>query len=106
MPGDRLDEELHAVARELAAAAPTRVIVRELEHYLRGREPGAVPELLRRALEASGLSASQLSIEADEVTSLRRALDDAHPGELVVVLPHVETEGVDALLAERRATRL
>ncbi|MCK6550148.1 Mur ligase [Myxococcota bacterium] len=106
MPGDRLDEELHAVARELAAARPTRVLLRELWHYLRGREPGVVPALLARALEAEGLTPSHLSLEHDEVTALRRALDAAAPGELVVVLPHVETEAVDALLAERGATRL
>jgi UDP-N-acetylmuramyl tripeptide synthase len=98
MPGDRLDDELRDVAREIAASAPTHVIVREMStDLLRGRSPGEVPALLSAGLRARGVES--ISFAPNEVDALTQALSKARPGDLVVVLPHVEP-AVDALLAQ------
>jgi UDP-N-acetylmuramyl tripeptide synthase len=103
MPGDRLDEEMREVARQIALAAPARVVLRELNDYLRGRQPGAVPKLLREALLAAGVREDQVELAPLEVDALASLLDRAKPGELVAILPSVETEAVRALLDARSA---
>jgi cyanophycin synthetase len=95
LPGDRDDDALRAVARVIAAARPARTYIHDLAGYLRGRQPGVVPALLEA--ELAGSSPTERS--AGEVDGLRRALAAAEPGDLIVVLPHLERAGVAALLA-------
>ncbi len=98
-PGDRTDRELACVAAAICEAAPDRVLVRELEHYLRGRSLGEVPAVLRRELLACGLDASAFGVTASEVSALREALADGAPGDFVAVLVHVEEDETAAFLA-------
>ncbi len=95
MPGDRLDAELAEVAREIAAGAPGQVIVRELAGLLRGREPGAVPELLAFELRAHGVA--DVGFEPTELAAVKCALAAAQPGDLVLVLAHLDP-AVEAML--------
>jgi cyanophycin synthetase len=96
MPGDRLDTELHEVAQEIAASNPAQAIVRELPAtLLRGRAPGAVPDLLAAGLRAHGVAS--VGFAATELEAVQRALADATAGDLVVVLTHLDP-AVDALL--------
>ncbi|HPW54958.1 MAG: hypothetical protein KA072_08035 [Thermoanaerobaculaceae bacterium] len=100
LPGDRDDEQIRASARTLLTARPDRVIVRELEsRFLRGRQPGEVPTLIRQALLEAGLGAEGIADAASEPQALALALQWAVPGDLVAVLPHVEREAVRAWLA-------
>ena len=102
MPGDRLDAELHEVAREVAAGDPAQVIVRELPaELLRGRGPGAVPDLLAAGLREHGVS--EIAFAATEVDAVERALADAQPGDLVLVLAHLD-RAVDELLTGAAAS--
>ena len=102
MPGDRPDTELREVAREIAAGAPAQVIVCELAAaLLRGRAPGVVPDLLATGLRDHGVE--EVAFAATELDAVRRALADAHPGDLVVVLAHLDPS-VDTLLASRVVT--
>lgn len=100
LPGDRDDEQIRESARALLDAEPEHVIVREPEsHYLRGRQPGEVPGLIRQALLDAGLAADRIAIAASELEALALAMQWAAPGDLVAVLPHVEREAVRAWLA-------
>lgn len=99
MPGDRVDAELREVAAEIAAGGPAQVLVRELSaDLLRGREPGVVPALLVAGLRDHGVA--NIVVVADEVEAVTRALADARPGDLVLVLTHVDP-AVDTLLWSR-----
>ncbi len=101
MPGDRLDAELHDVAGAIAAGAPAQVIVRELPvELLRGRAPGAVPELLAAGLRDHGVATIELV--ATELDAVKRALAGARAGDLVLVLAHLDP-AVDALFPELSA---
>ena len=100
-PGDRSDEALGEVARALVEGAPDRVILHDMLTHLRGRSPGEVPAILERALAACGLASAAVTSATDEVEALAAALDGSRPGDLVVVLPHLDREGVQALLALR-----
>jgi len=103
-PGDRPDREIEEVARVIQEARPDRVLVRELPDYLRGREPGDVPEVFRRAFLAAGLSESAFGMAASEVDALERSLEGARPGDVVALLVHVEDVAVKAFLDARGAT--
>jgi UDP-N-acetylmuramyl tripeptide synthase len=98
MAGDRSDEDLLALARALLAFAPRRVLVREQEHYLRGRALGEVPAILAAGLAEGGFAGASVSIVHDECEALDSALAEAQAGELVVLLVHTDHEGVGAWL--------
>lgn len=101
LPGDRPDSELLQIARELRAAQPSAVYLVELTGYLRGRQPGEVPQLLREELISAALPAEALHHADGEVAGLEQALSAAHSGDLILVLPHVDDE-VYAMLERRR----
>jgi UDP-N-acetylmuramyl tripeptide synthase len=100
-PGDRTDEEIEEIARAICEARPHKVVVRELSDYLRGREAGAVPALLRRALVAHGLHDDAFVPANSEVEALAAALEGARDGDLVALLVHLDRDGVRAFLAAR-----
>ena len=82
-PGDRRDEDIRAIADEATG---------HFDHYicraddsLRGRGPDEVPTMLRDRLIANGVEASAIEIVPLEVESIKRALDMAQEGDLVVL---------------------
>ena len=101
--GDRSDADMRAAAAEVHAAQPARVFVRDLEGYLRGRAPGEVPTLLRRALLELGLAPSQVLVAPSESEGLRNAIATAEADEFIVILIHLEREGVKAVIADAQA---
>jgi cyanophycin synthetase len=101
LAGDRRDAELVAVAGAIAQAGPDLVLLRELDHYLRGRQPGEVPERFRQEFARLGLPESAVQVAQGEADALRQALDWAQPGDFIALLVYLEEEGVRELLAAR-----
>ena len=85
-PGDRTDREIRAFASALGALGADRYVVTELPGYLRGREPGVTPALLREALLASGAAPEAIREAADPAAGVREALAWAAPGDLLLLL--------------------
>lgn len=98
-PGDRSDSDIEGVVREIAALRPDHLIVRELTGYLRGRELGAVPAIYERMFADLGFPGEIYELAEDEVSGLRRALALTSPGDLVVMLVHMDQDEVRAFLA-------
>ena len=71
-PGDRTDREIRAFASALGALGADRYVVTELPGYLRGREPGVTPALLREALLASGAAPEAIREAADPAAGVPR----------------------------------
>jgi cyanophycin synthetase len=94
MAGDRSDDVLDALAGEIAAMQPDRVVLRDEAHYLRGRAPGEVPAVLRRALARRGIAADAVDEASDEREAIARAFAWARPGDVLVVFTHTEREPV------------
>jgi len=92
-PGDRRDDTIHAVGAEIAAAGVARVFLYDLSGYERGRAPGEVPTML-----AAAVGDVPHEVVASETAALARALAWARPGDLIVVMPHLEREAVRAVL--------
>ncbi|HET6583584.1 MAG TPA: Mur ligase family protein, partial [Nannocystaceae bacterium] len=94
MAGDRSDDVLAALAAEIAELHPDRVILRDEEHYLRGRRPGEVPAVLRRAFTGHGVPNAAIDDADDERAAIARAFEWARPGDVLVVFTHTEREPV------------
>ena len=96
--GNREDADIDRLAAVAAAARPDLVVVKELGSYLRGRDSGEVPALLRRALVAAGFEPGALGDAPDEDRAVRLALAWARQGD-VLVLPLHSREGRSHALA-------
>lgn len=96
--GDRSNRDFEEVAQVILSANPDRVLLRDLPGYLRGRAPGEVPGLFQSALTSRGVSEARVEIVESEVAGLAAAFEEARPGDLVVVLVHLERAAVHAFL--------
>jgi cyanophycin synthetase len=89
--GDRDDDAIRALARtawDPRRRRPDRIVLKDVDGYLRGRAPGDVPELLRTELLAAGAPAERLSVALDEISGVRALLDWARAGDLLVLPVH------------------
>jgi cyanophycin synthetase len=101
--GDRRDEDIRECARIIARTFD-RVIVRE-DADPRGRQPGEVAGILRRALQASGVRVEDIVTELEERDALRLAVDQGSPGDLIVLFSD-QPENSAALADELRRDQL
>jgi UDP-N-acetylmuramyl tripeptide synthase len=86
--GDRDDEAIRALGRTAWRAAPALVVLKDLDGYLRGREPGAVPAILADELQLNGARPDQLTTVLDEADAVRTLLSRSQPGDLVILPVH------------------
>jgi cyanophycin synthetase len=82
-PGDRRDEDILEIGR-IAAGRFDRYICRR-DDQLRGRRPDEVPELLRQALLANGVTADQILVIPSEEAAVDAALREAQVGDLLLI---------------------
>ena len=96
--GDRDDEAIREFARTAWAIAPERVFIKEMESFLRGREPGVVPALLESELRSLGAASEALSRHATELDAARAALQWAREGDLLLLMTHAQRDEVVGLI--------
>jgi cyanophycin synthetase len=73
-------------------------VLKELPSFRRGREPGEVRALLRKALIDRGFPSDGIDEAETETDAVERALAWARPGDLLVLLVHDERPQVLELL--------
>jgi len=98
--GDRDDDSIRELARAGWALRPDAVVIKEMVKYLRGREPGEIPELITGALRAAGAPADVLHRTESELAGVRLALAWARPGDLLLLTTHESRDEVLALLED------
>jgi len=86
--GNREDADIERLAATAAEFRPALVVVKELEGFLRGREPGEVPRILRDVLLRAGLPAEALPQRSTEEEAARCALEWALPGDVLLLPVH------------------
>src|SRR5437867_11946077 len=74
--GDRTDEVMHGLGY-IAARGADRVVIAELDRYLRGRDPAEVVARLRAGAEDGG--AAQVPVFPDELHALEWMLESSRP---------------------------
>lgn len=97
--GNRLDEDLVTIGRQLATMYD-RILISDPDP--RGRQAGATTERIRQGLLDAGFPEEALDVELDEMTACRRALAESRPGDLVV-LQADDVEAVVGLCTDLRA---
>jgi cyanophycin synthetase len=102
--GDRGDEAIRALARAGWQLRPDRVVVKDMETYLRGRTPGEVPGLLANEFLQLGLPSDALSRVGPEIDAVRTALEWARPGDLLVLAVHENRRAVLDLFDQLAST--
>jgi UDP-N-acetylmuramyl tripeptide synthase len=102
--GDRDDDSIRELAATIARARPDRVIVKELEEYLRGRAPGEVPALIIDQLQKDGLSPEAIGRADSEMDAIRQALAWARNGDLLLLITHSQRSGVISFLERLQNT--
>ena len=100
--GDRSDQILHALGYRAARGAD-HVIVAELEHYLRGRDPEDLVRRLRAGAEDGG--ATEVPIMPDEVHALEWMLERAVGHDVIAITALSQRPEVFGLLEDRGAVR-
>ena len=96
--GDRTDQEIRELAQAVWALRPERIVVKEMEAYLRGRQMGEVPALLEDELARLGAPADLVVEAPSETEAVRLAFAWAEPGDLLVLLSHAARARTLALL--------
>jgi UDP-N-acetylmuramyl tripeptide synthase len=86
--GNRENDQIRALAATAARYAPSLVVVKDIDGYLRGREPGEVARLIRDELLRHGLPESALPVHLREADAARAALAWARPGDVLVLPVH------------------
>jgi UDP-N-acetylmuramyl tripeptide synthase len=86
--GDRTDAEIQALAAATWAMRPDRIVVKEMDSYLRGRRPGEIPALLQAELTRLGAPDDMIAVEGSETAAVRAAFTWAQPDDLLVLLSH------------------
>ncbi len=92
--GDRDDTSIDELVRVTLRYAPDRILIKEMERYLRGRQPGEVPARIEANLRAAGFPEAHFEHVPSESAALERALAWARPGDLVLLFAHAEREAV------------
>ncbi|ALN93150.1 cyanophycin synthetase [Lysobacter gummosus] len=109
-PGDRRDEDLHAIAEAVAGRFDHYICRRD--DSLRGRDGDEVPRIIAKALMARGVTEAAISIIPDEQQAVEAALRMGQAGDLVLVFAdalarswkqiiHFQPEGVVAAVSQR-----
>jgi cyanophycin synthetase len=83
MPGDRPNDAMRDVGKQCAGAF-NRIIIKE-DQDLRGRAPGEVAEIFRKAIEETGFPSADVTIIENERDALKSAVENATPGDFIAI---------------------
>jgi len=86
--GNRENADIERLAATAASFQPDFVVIKETEAMLRGRALGEIPALIRVALLHSGVPDAALEICSSEIGAVRRVLEWARPGDVLVMPVH------------------
>jgi UDP-N-acetylmuramyl tripeptide synthase len=103
--GNREDADLERLAAVAAAARPDLVVLKEMRGYLRGRDAGQIPAILRRALGQAGVADSTIVDVEGEDAAVRHALAWARAGDVLMLAVHTPAGRTAALTLIDRLRR-
>jgi hypothetical protein len=82
------------------ALSPDVVVVAENPKFLRGRDPGALPAVMRTRCLELGLPEAAILDAPNPGDGAVRILDDLRPGDLALLLVHDDRARIFARLSE------
>jgi len=92
--GDRSDEHIAAIARGVCLIEPDRVVITELNDYLRGREPGEVSQIMKQACLRTGIPETSIYLVDSPLAGVKLALSEMQAEDLGLFLVLAERDRV------------
>lgn len=86
--GNRDDGAIRELARVAAGFHPERIVLKDIEGYMRGRQPGEVPAILRDELLIAGFTEDDLQVVLPEAEAAQALIEWAQPGDVLVLPVH------------------
>jgi UDP-N-acetylmuramyl tripeptide synthase len=84
--GDRSDDDIFGLVKAASNFNPDKVIVCEIITYLRGREVGEIPELIKSCFMQHGIEENSIELRGDMLSGVNSALEWAESGDLLLLL--------------------
>lgn len=91
--GDRSNDDIFGLVKAAAKLNPDKVIVCEIITYLRGREAGEIPELIKSCFMQHGIEENSIVLKEDILSGVNFSLEWAEPGDLLLLLALDQKEG-------------
>jgi cyanophycin synthetase len=95
--GNREDADIELLAATAAAFGPDFVVIKEIGNFLRGRALGETPALIRAALLKAGVPVAALEMCSSEIGAVRRMLEWAQAGDVLVMPVHERSARAQAM---------
>jgi UDP-N-acetylmuramyl tripeptide synthase len=86
--GNREDADIRELAAVAASFHPQRVVLKDIEGFMRGRVAGEVANILRDELVLQGVPVEAVIECLDELDAARGLLTWAHDGDVLVLPTH------------------
>jgi len=96
--GDRFDDDIRELTTVACGMQPDRLLICDLPGYERGREPGAVPAVIRQAALDAGVPRNAVEYLPTPRAAVAAALADARPGDLLILLTLTQREEILQLI--------
>ncbi len=93
--GDRSDEEIDHLTRAALKMKPDRIVVAEVEKYLRGRQPGEVPGLIAKSARKYGLSEDAVVYADSPLEGVKIIKSELQPGDLALLFVLADRDDVN-----------
>ena len=103
-PGDRRDEDIQEIARNVAAGPFDHIILRR-DDARRGRGDDEIPRMLYDELLAAGVEADRLEVIVDEEEAVNSALERAKRGDLLLIFGDASTRCWKQIITHQPAER-
>ena len=98
--GDRTDKDIEDVTRAACTMKPDLLLVCAMPGYERGREQFAVAGVIREAALQAGVPADSITLFPSPKDATKQALEQARPGDLLVLLTLTERQEALTLVHE------
>ena len=92
--GDRSDAEIRAIAEGVCKMKPDRVVIVEVEKYLRGRASGEVSKIMQQTCLDSGLKQDQIEFAESPLAGVKLAVTEMQADDLGLFLVLSERDEV------------
>ena len=92
--GDRSDTDIQELTRVALGLSPERIVLFELEEYLRGRPLGEVSNVMYNTLLQQGFDMGMVSLAPSPSDGTRDAIDWAQDGDFLLLLALGDREKV------------
>ncbi len=86
--GNRENTDIEALAKIAASFAPDKIVLKDIDGMLRGREVGEVPKILRETLLMERFEMARVTTILAEVEAAKSLVEWSQPGDVVVLPMH------------------